>query len=44
MVSAEKTALTSLIVYKEVLWLPIESAGEALDKLARADSERFFTR
>ena len=27
MVSAEKTALTSLIVYKEVLWLPIESAG-----------------
>ena len=27
MVSAEKTALTSLIVYKEGLWLPIESAG-----------------
>ena len=27
MVSAEKTALTSLIVYKEVLWLPTELAG-----------------
>ena len=27
MVSAEKTALANLIVYKEVLWLPIESAG-----------------
>ena len=27
MVSAEKTALTSLIVYKEVLWLPIELDG-----------------
>ena len=27
MVSAEKTALNGLIVSKEVLWLPIESAG-----------------
>ena len=27
MVSAGKSALANLIVYKEVLWLPIESAG-----------------